>query len=503
MTPTRVAPSVELLIDGRSIGSTGARCFESIDPATEEILGTVAVACPADVDRAVAAARAAFDTGPWPRLPVSERAATLLLLADLIEERLTDLAELETRDTGLPVMYTAGGHLPRTIAHFRYFAGEAERLVGESYPMDDAYLSVVHREPSGAVAVLTPWNSPLPVASMNIAAALACGNTCVVKPSELAPLSVAQLGTLALEAGLPPGVLNVIHGGPETGQALVAHPGIDVVSFTGGTATGRSVLASAAHTLKRVGSELGGRSATIVFADADFDDALDGVVLSTFASNGEACMAGSRILVEEPVHEAFIDSLVARAGGIRVGDPILLTTEMGPLVSRAHLAKVRRLIEKSQEEGATLACGGAAPEGSSKGFFLAPTVVAGATNQMRISQTEVFGPVATVIPFADEENAVAMANDSSYGLAGYVWSGRIDRAMRVAKRLRVGTVAVNLPMIRDIRAPFGGYKESGIGRVGGRYSIDLFTEVKTTCLPVNPYSLPRLGVTRRGAESDR
>lgn len=493
MTMISSAHQTKFVVDGRWMVSSAGRTFDSVEPATEGALGTVAEAGPEDVDRAVDAARRAFDTGPWPRLSPSERADALLLFADLMEERQDELAKIEARDTGLPITLTSGGHLPRAIAHFRHFAAEAERLTGESYPMDDAFLSIVQREPAGAVAVVAPWNSPLPVSTMNIAAALAVGGTCVLKPSELAPLSVAELGPLALEAGVPPGVVNIVHGGPETGRALVAHPGIDVVSFTGGTATGRSVLASAAPTVKRVACELGGRSATIIFEDADLEKALDAVVLSSFASNGEACMAGSRILVAEAIYDAFVEALVARAERIRVGDPLLPETEMGPLVSAAQRDRVRGFVEGSEKQGAKVRCGGTAPPGIRRGYFFSPTVVAAVTNSMAIAQSEVFGPVAIVIAFAHEDEAVAMANDSAYGLAGYVWSGRMQRALRVARRIRAGTVAVNAPMIRDIRVPFGGYKQSGIGRVGGRYSIDLFTELKTTCIPVNPFPLPRLG----------
>jgi 5-carboxymethyl-2-hydroxymuconic-semialdehyde dehydrogenase len=482
----------QFYINGRFVEMSGAESFSSIEPATEEVLTKVGLASARVVDEAVRAARLAFDEGPWPRMRAAERASLLREAAALLEERSEELAELESRDTGMPWMMTAAGHLPRAVAHLRHFAAEAERLEGHVYPMDEACLSLVLREPVGVVALLTPWNAPLSVATMGVAAALCCGNTCVLKPSELAPLSASRLAAIFDEVGLPPGVFNLVQGpGNPTGQGLVHHSGVDVISFTGGTDTGRQVMAAAAGTLKRVGLELGGKSASILLADCDFERALDGALLMIFGSNGEACMAGSRILVQRPLYETFLDAFVTRARSIRVGDPLDPDTEMGPLVSRAHREQVLRHIHQAEAEGARLLCGGRVPEG--RGFYLPPTVLAGVDNRMRIAQEELFAPVAAFIPFEDEEEALRLANASPYGLAGYVWSQDTERALRMARRLRVGTVTVNSPIIRDIRAPFGGYKQSGLGRTGGRYSLELFTELKTTCLPLHPLPLPRLG----------
>lgn len=485
---------IDLFIDGRFEPPVDERYFQNVNPATEEVIADVAIASSRDVQRAVLAARRAFDEGPWPRMRAAERATRLLNLADMFEEKLELFAKLETVDTGLPIMFTQGGHLPRTVAHFRYFAEETQRSVGEVYSMDDAYLNFTLREPIGVAALITPWNAPLSVASINVAAALACGNTCVLKPSEQTPLTAYILAQLAEQADFPPGVINVIQGpGDISGNALVAHPGVDALSFVGGTVTGRKVMQVASGGLKRMACELGGKSANIIFADADLERALEGALLCMFANNGEACIAGSRILVERPVYEQFCESFVARVRGMRVGDPLSFETEMGPMISKAHQEKIFDYINVGIKEGAVLRCGGKRPDDPANGFYVEPTVFSEVDNRMRIAQEEIFGPVAALIPFGDEDEAVAVANESIFGLAGYVWSRNVERALNVARQLRAGTISINAPVIRDIRAPFGGYKQSGLGRTGGRYSIELFTQVKTTCLPVNPFQFPRLG----------
>lgn len=487
---------VRSYVNGQFLESTEEPFFVSVDPATEHQMAQIQVASATLVNQAVSAARQAFDHGPWPRMRPAERAAYLFEFADIIESRLSEIAHLETRDTGLPILFTKGGHIPKAVSQFRYFAEEAMRLIGDAYSLDSAYINIAMREPIGVVAIITPWNAPLAVASSNLAAALATGNCCVLKPSEEAPLSSAFLAEVAAEAGLPPGVLNVVFGpGCPTGTSLVSHPDVDFISFTGSTETGEHIMAQAATGFKRLGLETGGKSANIIFKDADLDAALDGAVLSIFANNGEVCAAGSRILVERACYEDFVAAFADRARNIRVADPTNPTTELGPLISANHLHWVTNCIESGQAEGAQLVCGGMRPEDLDVGYFIQPAVIADVDNRMRIAQVEVFGPVATVIPFdGSEESAVWIANESRFGLAAYVWSGDCAKALRVARGICAGMVAVNSPFVRDPRAPFGGYKSSGYGRTGGRHSIELFTELKTTCLPVNSYTFPQLGM---------
>jgi 5-carboxymethyl-2-hydroxymuconic-semialdehyde dehydrogenase len=488
------ASQIDLYIDGQFVSSLSGQTFATINPTTEETITQVALAQTEDVDRAVKAARRAFDEGPWPRMRTEDRARRILKIADLLESRAPSLAELETLDTGIPISLTRTRHLSRAVANFRYFGEEAKRIMGEAIPMDDAYLNIILREPIGVAGLITPWNVPLGLASMKTAAALACGNTCILKPAEQTPLTAAALCEIAQEADLPPGVLNVIQGpGNPTGQSLVSHPGVDLIAFTGGTATGRRIMESAAGGVKRLGCELGGKSANIIYADADFAAAVDGALLGIFSNNGESCLAGSRILVERPIYPRFVEQFVARANHIRVGDPFSPDTEMGPLVTRVHYHRVNEYIQTGVNEGAVLQCGGNRPDDLTKGYFIRPAVFVDVSNRMRIAQEEIFGPVAVVMPFDGDDEAVQIANDTSYGLAGYVWSQNGSCAMNTARRLRAGTVWINTPMVRDIRAPFGGYKESGFGRDGGKHSIDFFTEVKTMCLALNPPPFTKLG----------
>jgi aminomuconate-semialdehyde/2-hydroxymuconate-6-semialdehyde dehydrogenase len=343
-------------------------------------------------------------------------------------------------------------------------------------------------------AVVTPWNAPLSLATSGAAAALACGNTCVLKPSELAPVTTSELAKIFDALELPPGVLNVVHGpGQPTGEALAVHPEVNAIAFTGGTATGRRIMEGASRTLKRFVGELGGNAPTLVFADADLDRAIDGTLLCAFANNGEACVAGSRILVERPLYDAFVERFVARAAAIRVGDPLEPTTEVGPIIAPRHLERLQGLIRGAVAEGATVRCGGGRPPGLDRGYYLQPTVLTGARPGSAVLRDEVLGPVVTITPFQDEAEGLAMANDTPYGLAGYVWTVSAERILRVSRRLRVGTVWANTALVRDVRVPFGGYKQSGVGRLGGQYSIQAFTEVKNTCIAITPHKLPALG----------
>jgi acyl-CoA reductase-like NAD-dependent aldehyde dehydrogenase len=507
MTP-RAIESITPYIGGKFRRAPTPVTFASVDPAAEVRLAEVQIASANDVDDAVTAARRAFDRGEWSRMPTARRSQLLYDVAAVLEAQSAEIAEIETRDTGMPITMTRGGHLPRAAAHFRHFADEAERNMGESYPVDDAYTYIVGREPIGVVAIFAPWNAPLAVATINVAAALAFGNTCVLKPSEHSPLSAHILARIFAEVGFPDGVLNVIHGpGEPTGRALAAHPSVDMIAFVGGTDTGRAVMRAASSRLARMTMELGGKSPAIVFSDADLEKAVDGILLSTFSSNGEVCTASSRIFIARPVYQDVVDALVGRALGIRVGDPLYADTEMGPLISQEHRATLAHKVRLAVDSGAQLLCGGRRPEQLETGYYFSPTILGNVRNDAEIAQQELFGPVALVMPFDSEEEAIELANATEYGLAAYVWSSSAEKALRVSRRIRAGTVAINSVVIRDIRVPFGGFKQSGIGRVGGRYSREQFTEVKTTCLPISPYVLPRLGVSggfhgRTGEDTD-
>jgi 5-carboxymethyl-2-hydroxymuconic-semialdehyde dehydrogenase len=484
--------TVELFIDGEFRPGVAGRRFDSIEPASEEVIADVALAEAGDVDLAVSAARRAFEAGPWPRMSAAERRSYLRAIGDAIEENTETLACLETMDTGLPIHFTRG-HVARAVQNFRYFAEEAERISGTTHPLDNAYLHIVTREPVGVVAVITPWNAPLGLAAHGVAAALTCGNTCVLKPSEYAPMTASELARIFAELELPPGVLNVVQGpGMPTGDALVSHPGVDAIAFTGSSATGRRIMESAASGLKRFVAELGGSAPTLIFADCDLDRAIEGTLLCAFANNGEACVAGSRLLVERPLLPEFLERFTARVQRIAVGDPLDERTEVGPLISRAHRDRVFGLVREALAEGARLSCGGLASP-FPVGFFAQPTVVTDVPPSARLVSEEVLGPVVTVSAFDAEAEVVKYANASPYGLAAYVWTQNPERMFRVAQRLRSGTVWANTSLVRDIRVPFGGYKQSGVGRVGGGFSIDAFTEVKNTCVTIEPLQLPRLG----------
>jgi acyl-CoA reductase-like NAD-dependent aldehyde dehydrogenase len=480
---------VPLFMGGTFVDSTADGDLLKLHPATGELSAIVPDTTEDEAGLAVSAARKA--RSEWSRLRPAQREAALLALADLVEENADALARIESEDTGLPLFLTRGGSLPRAVAHLRHFAAEAVRMEGESFRTDDAYQHIVTREPLGVAAVFVPWNAPVSIATLNLGAALACGNTCVVKAPELAPRPLLFLARLIEAADLPPGVVNVVFGGARAGRALVRHPGVDVVSFTGGVETARSVMRDAAATMKRLVFELGGKSPNVIFADASFDEALDAALLSVFSSNGALCTAGSRILVERPLYADFSAAFAERTANIRVGDPLAATTEVGPMITPAHRERVRAAIDDAVAAGATLLAGGDVLPGP--GNFIRPAVLTEVDNAMRIAREEVFGPVAAILPFDSEEEAIAIANDTDYGLAAYVWTSDLQRAMRVSRAVRAGVVSVNAPIVRDLRVPFGGFGHSGMGRVGGRASIEAFTEPKTTTIPIRPYAFPRLG----------
>jgi acyl-CoA reductase-like NAD-dependent aldehyde dehydrogenase len=476
------ADVVHHLVGRKSAPGEGERLV-LVDPATEQEIGAFREATPGQVDEAVAAARACFTAGDWRLAAVTRRQAVLRRVARAIRDEAGALAELESACAGLPIAHLAARQVPRAAENFDFFAEVIGQLSGETFEQMPGYLTLVTREAAGVAALLSPWNAPLALSSMQVASCIAFGNSCVVKPSEHTPLAVHRMVELMGEAGLPPGVVNVVHGrGSTTGDALVRHAGVDRIAFTGGTATARHIMAAAAEHLTPVHFELGGKSANIVFADADLDRALDGSLVNSFSNNGQICIAGSRILVERPVADEFIARFVARARALRVGDPKDPATEAGPLAFEAHLERVLAYAELAREEGDVL-CGGRRHPDFDRGYYMEPTVVRVANNHRRICQEEVFGPFVTIQVFDEEDEALAIANDSDYGLVAYAWTRDLERALRLQQELLVGTVWVNTSLARDLRAPFGGFKQSGIGRDGPRQSAAFFTEEKATIVP--------------------
>jgi 5-carboxymethyl-2-hydroxymuconic-semialdehyde dehydrogenase len=482
---------IEHLIGGRAVAS--AECFQTVNPATQAVLAEVAAGGPAEVDAAVAAAKAAFPA--WAATPAAERAKAMHRLGELIARQAPEIARVETEDTGQVIAQTGRQLVPRAADNFHYFAEMCVRTDGHTYPTP-THLNYTLFHPVGPCALISPWNVPFMTATWKVAPCLAFGNTAVLKMSELSPLSASRLGALALEAGVPPGVLNVVHGfGGTAGEALVRHPDVRAISFTGSTATGQRIVSQAG--LKKFSMELGGKSPFVVFDDADYARALDAALFMIFSNNGERCTAGSRILVQRGIYERFAADFAARAARIRVGDPLDEQTTIGPMISRDHLAKVRRYIELGPREGAELLTGGLdapdLPPALREGHFVRPTVFADVDNRMQIAQDEIFGPVACLIPFADEADAVRIANDTRYGLSSYVWTENLGRAHRVAAAIEAGMCFVNSQNVRDLRQPFGGTKASGTGREGGSWSFEVFLEPKNVCVSMGSHPIPHWG----------
>ena len=484
------------LINGKPVAGTDY--FETVNPATQEVLAEVAAGGAAEVHAAVAAAKDAFPK--WAGLPAPERAKLMRKLGDLITAHVPEIARTETDDTGQVIAQTAKQLIPRSGDNFHYFAEMCTRVDGHTYPTP-THLNYTLFHPVGVCALISPWNVPFMTSTWKVAPALAFGNTAVLKMSELSPLTAARLGELALEAGIPPGVLNVVQGyGKEAGEPLCAHPDVRAISFTGSTATGNHIVKSAG--LKKFSMELGGKSPFVVFDDADLDRALDAAVFMIFSNNGERCTAGSRILVQQSIYADFVQKFTERARRITVGDPQDEKTIIGPMISKNHLAKVRSYIELGPKEGATLLCGGldrpsyapALPERVKHGNYVWPTVFADVDNRMRIAQEEIFGPVACLIPFKDEADAISKANDIQYGLSSYVWSENLGRAHRVAAAIEAGMCFVNSQNVRDLRQPFGGTKASGTGREGGTWSYEVFLEPKNVAVSMGSHHIPHWGV---------
>jgi aldehyde dehydrogenase (NAD+) len=477
-----LAPAVadqKMFIGGRWVGSASGKTFPTLNPSTGDVLCHVAEGDQADIDLAVKAARTAFDTGSWPRMNASDRGRLMHKLADAVEAHSEELATLESLDNGKPYADSLNIDLPLTVKCYRYFAGWTDKVHGKTIPIDGQYFCYTRHEPVGVVGQIIPWNFPLLMQAWKWGPALACGNTIVLKPAEQTPLTALRVAKLAQEVGFPDGVLNVVPGyGPTAGAALAAHKDVDKLAFTGETTTGQLVMTAAAQSnLKRVSLELGGKSPNIVFADADLDAAIEGAYFGLFFNQGQCCVAGSRLLVEEKIYDEFVQKMLAKAKSRKVGDPFEKGVEQGPQVSQEQFDRVMGYITAGQKEGAKLLTGG--KRVGHKGYFIEPTVFTDVKDSMKIAKEEIFGPVMNIMKFKDMDEVIERANKTTYGLAAAVWTRDVKKALKMSNALRAGTVWVNCYDVFDAAAPFGGFKMSGIGREMGEYALNMYTEVKT------------------------
>ena len=475
--------SKKMLIGGKWVDAASGKTFATVNPATAETLAMVAEGDAEDVNRAVEAARKAFDDGPWPHMKPAERTKVLLKVADLIDKHRDELAQLETLDNGKTLFESRNVDIPGAAETFRYYAGWPTKIYGETNPSDPSFFNYTLREPVGVCGQVIPWNFPLLMAAWKLGPALACGNTVILKPAEQTPLTALRLGELLLEAGVPEGVINIVPGyGPTAGAAIANHPQVDKVAFTGSTEVGKEILKASAGNLKRVSLELGGKSPNIVFVDADQNAAAAGAFMGIFFNQGQVCCAGSRLFVEQKMYDQFVDTLSSSAASIKQGPGLDKDARLGPLVSQEQYERVLGYIDIGKKEGAQVKVGGEANSELGKGYFVKPTVFANVNNSMRVAQEEIFGPVVTAIPFKDEEDVVRQANNTIYGLAAGVWTKDVSKAHRISRALRAGTVWVNCYNQLDPISPFGGYKQSGFGRELGHYALELYTQIKSVWL---------------------
>lgn len=489
----RQMDNVQHYIAGQFREGIAGREFENINPFTNQVINRVAEGLTEDIDLAVQAARQAFDDGPWRKMKLKERLSYIYRIADLIEQHEEEIAYLESIDTGLPISQTKK-QASRAAENFRFYAEMVKyKMDGEAYRVDDEFINYTIHKPVGVAGLITPWNAPFMLETWKVAPALATGNTVVLKPAEWSPLSANKLAEIIDQAGLPAGVFNLVHGFGETaGAALVAHPDVQLISFTGETITGSEIMKNGAPTLKRLSMELGGKSPIIIFEDADLDRALDACIFGIFSFNGERCTANSRLFIQDSIYESFIQAMKERVERIVLGDPLDERTEIGPLIHEVHRERVLEYIELAQREGAEV-FSSTIPSELAAGHFVAPTLLLHVRNEMRVAQEEIFGPVLAVIPFSTEEEVITMANNIKYGLAGYVWTNDLKRGHRLAQTIDSGMVWINSQNVRDLRTPFGGMKYSGIGREGGAYAFEFYTERQVIHVAIGEHPIPKFG----------